>query len=92
MVVVSIVPYQLSVPTTFQPAAVAVEAVRPARPLVRVLLKISTRVLPRLIGSALGEAFGVAVAVGSAVGEELADGLLTVGVAAWFGSSGSGRP
>ena len=85
----STVPYQLSVPTTCQPAAWAVAEVRPARPLTRVLLKISTSVLPRLITGALGFAL---VVVDGAAGVGVADGLawLTVGVAwsvaGWSGS------
>src|SRR6187200_517932 len=85
------VPYQLSEPTTFQPAVLALAATPPASPLTRVLLNTSTRTSPRLIGSGSGLDLGLAVFVGAgalAVGE--LEGLLTAGVASCAGAlSGS---
>src|ERR1700712_5414512 len=82
------VPYQLSEPTTFQPAVLALAATPPASPLVRGLLKTSTKTSARLIRLALGLA---ALVVAGALAVGVLEGLLTAGVAsslvgAWSGS------
>src|SRR3954449_8870707 len=71
------VPYQLSEPTTFQPAPCAVPDVRLARPVMPELLNTTTMVSPRstttffflggfLVGVAVGVGLGGGVGVGDA--------------------------
>src|SRR5690349_17542195 len=71
------VPYQLSEPTTFQPAPRAMPEVRPARPVMPELLNTTTMVSPRLTttGFFFGVAFLVGVAVGVGVGVAVGVGV-----------------